>query len=103
MGHIEVVGLRARCGDVCPAGLLNILFTLGYALEVVTDADNFRHAAEESGKRLDHRGRKLHGPLLARDVRRIRVAHEPFGVRVDPNVQTMLLDGLNHLLRHSRR
>ena len=102
MGHIEVVRLRACCGNVHPAGLLNILFAFRYAAVVIADADNLGHAGEESSKRLDHRWSKLHRPLLAGDVSSIRVAHEPSGVRIYPHVQTMVLNGRNHLLRHSR-
>src|SRR5260221_629263 len=83
------------------AGFLDILFAFGYAVEVVTDADDFRHAAKESVKRFDHGWRKFYCPLLARDVRRIGVAHEPFGVRVEPNIEAMTLDSLDYLLRHA--
>jgi len=65
---------------VCAAGLLNILFTFRYALEIVTDSDNFRHAAKKPANVLTTVGGKLHGPLLASNVRRIRVAHKPINV-----------------------
>src|SRR6266404_1204835 len=85
------------------AGFLDLLFAFGYAVEVVTYADDFRYAAKESVKRFDHGRRKFYGPLLARDVRRIGVAHEPFGVRVEPNTEAMTLDSLDYLLRHADR
>src|SRR6267142_120888 len=85
------------------AGFLDIPFAFGYVVKVVTDADDFRHAAKESVKRPDHGGRKFYGPLLARDVRRIGVAHEPFDVRVEPNIEAMTLDSLDYLLRHADR
>src|ERR1700686_3178226 len=101
MSYIEVVGLRAGRGNMGTSGLLHVLFAFGNAIEVVTDADDFRHAAQKSSKRLDHGWRKFDGPLFACDVGRVRVAHEPFNVRVEPHIQTMVLDGLNHFLRHS--
>src|SRR5712672_2667036 len=85
------------------AGFLDILFAFGYAVEVVTYADDFRYAAKESVKRFDHGRRKFYGPLLARDVRRIGVAHEPFDFRVEPNIEAMTLDSLDYLLRHTGR
>src|SRR6266478_3642033 len=95
MGHIKVVGLRTRRGNMRPAGLLNILLTFRNALVLVANTDNLRHSAKQSRKRLDHRWRKLHGPLLACDVSCIWVAHKPFRVRVYPHIETMALDGLN--------
>src|SRR5260370_18793304 len=100
MGHIEIVGLWARRRNVRAACLLNVLFAFRYAVVVVANTDNFRHAAEKSGKRFNYGWRKFHSPLLARDVRRIWIAHEPFGVGVKPHVQTMVLDGFNHFFRH---
>src|SRR5438309_2277918 len=85
------------------AGFLDILFTFGYTVEIVTDADDFRHAAKESVKRFDHGWRKFYGPLLTRDVRRIGVAHEPFDVGVEPNIEAVTLDSLDYLLRHADR
>src|SRR6266481_10173115 len=85
------------------AGFLDILFAFGYTVEIVTDADDFRHAAKESVKRFDHGRWTFYGPLLARDVRRIAVAHEPFRVRVEPNIEAMILDSLDYLLRHADR
>src|SRR5258708_16673518 len=84
-------------------GFLDILFAFGYAGEVVTGGGDFRHAAKESIKRFGHGRWTFYGPLLARDVRRIGVAHEPFGVRVEPNIETMTLDSLDYLLRHAGR
>src|SRR5260370_7059357 len=102
MRHIKVVGLRARRGNMRPAGLLNILLTFRNAIVVVADADNLRYAAEQSRKRLDHRWRKLHGPLLASDVSCVRVANKPSSVRVHPTIYTMALDGLDAFFPHSR-
>src|SRR5882757_7238894 len=100
MGHIEVIRLRARRGSVRPAGLLNIFLAFRNAIVVVADTDNLRYAAEQSCKRLDHRWRKLHGPLLASDVSCVWVAYKPSGVRVYPHIETMALDGLNDFFRH---
>src|ERR1700682_4425215 len=101
MRGLAGVGLRAGGGDARSGGLLNIFFALGYAAEVVTDADNFGDAAEESGEGLDDGGRKLDGPLLACDVRRVGVAHEPVDVGVKPNVQAMRLDDGYHVFRNA--
>src|ERR1700721_4334156 len=103
MGHIKVVRLGTRRGNVRPAGLLNILLTFRNAIEVIADTDNLRYAAEQSRKRLDHRWRKFHGPLLACDVSCVWVAHKPSGVRVYPHIETMALDGLDHVFRHPPR
>src|SRR5260370_9094114 len=100
MGHIEIVGLWARRRNVRAACLLNVLLAFRHAVVVVANTDNFRHAAEKSCKCLDYGWRKFHSPLLARDVRRIWIAHEPFGVGVKPHVQTMVLDGFNPFFRH---
>src|SRR5882724_8137166 len=102
MGHIKVVGLRTRRGNMSPAGLLDILFTFRNAIVVVADADNLRYAAKQARKRLDHRWRKLHGPLLACDVSGVWVAHKPSGVRVYPHIETMAVDSLNDFFRHCR-
>src|SRR5215471_17824314 len=103
MCHIEVVRLRAGCGNMFSARLLNVLFALRHALVVVTYTNNLRHTAEESGERLDYCWGKLHGPLLARDMRCVRVAHKPSGIRVEPHVETMLLNRFNHFVGHSCR
>jgi len=53
---------------VCAAGpLLNILFTFRYALEIVTDSDNFRHAAKKPGQNVLTNGlaENFTVPLLA--------------------------------------
>src|SRR5208282_4167037 len=84
-------------------GLLNIFFTFRNAFEVVTYADNLRHSAKQSRKRLDHRWRKLHGPLLASDVSCVWVAQKPSSVCVYPNVETVILDGLDYLFRYPGR
>src|ERR1700682_3325631 len=101
MRGLAGVGLRAGGGDARSGGLLNIFFALGYAGEVVADADDFGDAAEESGKGLDDGGRKLDGPLLACDVRCVGVAHEPVDVGVEPNVEAMRLDGGYYVFRNS--
>jgi hypothetical protein len=73
---------------------LNILLAFRNAVVVVADTDNLRYTAKESRKGLDHRGRKLHGPLFARNVGCIWVAREPSGVRVCPHIETMAIDRL---------
>src|SRR5579859_2345014 len=102
MGDVEVVGLGAGGGNVGAAGLLHVLFALGDAGEIVADADNFGDAAEEPVEGLDHGGRKFYGPLLARDVRGVGVAHEPVDVGVEPDVEGVRLDGGYHGFGNSR-
>src|SRR6267378_1470179 len=85
---------------ISPAGLLNVLFAFRHAVVVVADADNLRHTAEETCKRLHHARRKFHRPLLALDVRSLRVADVPSGVRIHPHVETVIFDGLDHFLRN---
>src|SRR5262249_50252954 len=46
---------------------------------------------------------KLYSPLLARDVCRVRVTYEPSGIRVEPHVETVLLNRLDHPLGHPLR
>src|SRR5262249_27992313 len=101
MCHIEVVGLRAGCRNVFSASFLNVLFAFRYPSVVVAYANNLRHSAEKSRKRLDHGWGKFYGPLFACDVRRARVSHEPSDIRVDPDVETVLLNRLDHSVGHA--
>src|ERR1700739_553834 len=103
MSYIEVVRLRASRGNLIAAGLLHVFFAFGYAREVVAHADDFCDPAEESVKRFDHGRRKFYGPLFTRHVRGVGITHEPVDIRVEPHVESMILDGLDYSFWHSRR
>src|SRR5262249_19383660 len=85
---IEIVGSRARGGGRGTQRLLGVLLAAGDAIEVVAHADDLHRAGQWRFKIRHYRGRKLHGPLLARHVRRGGVADKPVVPAINQHIKS---------------
>ena len=84
---VEVVGLRARRRHVRAHPLPQLGLGARHQRVIVADADDLHRPVEHAAQIADHRRRELHRVLLVRDVGRGRVADEPVGAAVHPDVE----------------
>jgi hypothetical protein len=88
MGHVEVVGLRARGAGVVAQLFLRLLFGLDDQIEVVGDADDLHRMGQVCVGELGHDlGLELHRPSLTLDMGRGRITDQPVFFRIDPDVE----------------
>ncbi len=99
MRDVGVVRLRARRRDMVTEAVVDRLDGRLYRVEVVADPYDFCDPVGDGREVIDWRRVELDRPGLTVHVRSLRVADEPVRTSVDPYVDTVVVQHVDHLGR----